>query len=367
MFCIRALIQRARRQERGQVFIMVVLLLAVLGGMTAVAVDLGSYSADRRDLQNAADAIALAASQELPDEGAAQDVAEGWATKNGIDTENMTLTFTQQSLPNEPNPKVKVDLEEEHDFVFARLVGVTSAEVGAKATAIRTSASGGSGMVPLSVPMETLNGAGLGDEVVLKYDANNITTGNTSPIRIDSGGTGNCTTSDAYCDGVRYGSDTVICAAGTEGTYCDGPTTVDTQTGNLVGGTRTALDDRLELTDSHCDEFTEVFEDDPNSDEEGYYRITNDCNPFIPGGYASYRVLIVPVIDELCNGSCEVTIVDFALFFLEGYGGTGNSQQGCIGNDCEIIGRFVRANQNIGLLAGTFDPESANSFVRLVE
>jgi Flp pilus assembly protein TadG len=354
------ILHRLQRRERGQVFVMVVLLLAVIGGMTAIAVDLGSYSAHRRDLQNAADAIALAASLELPSGSAARTVADEWAVKNGIDPADMTVTIIPQNLPSEPNPKVRVELAENHGFTFARLVGITNADVGARASAIKTSAAGGSGVVPLSVTEGALNGVGLGDEVVLKYDANNITSGNTSPIRIDGPGSGNCDSSDNYCTGVRYGSEEVVCADGTVSEYCAGPTTVSTEPGNKVGGTRTAIDWRLDVTEDPCNDFDGVFEPDP--DDPGAHRIIQECNPFIEGGPVSERVLIVPVIDQLCNGTCTVTIVDFALFFLERIG-SGD----CTGNDCEVIGRFVRVNQNVGLLAGTYDPNSSNQFVRLVE
>jgi hypothetical protein len=166
---------------------------------------------------------------------------------------------------------------------------------------------------------------------------------------------------------VKYGSQDVVCAAGADPTYCDGPTVVDTQPGNVVGGTRNAILYRINNTDSHCNEFGEVFTDDdgtgaPDEDGDGIYRIVDECNPFLAGSYPSLRVVIVPVIDQVCNGSCEVTIVNFALFFIERIG-TG----GCTANDCEVVGRYVRVNQNIGLLGGTFDPESLNSFVRLVE
>lgn len=73
--------------------ILVVGLLAVFGGMTAIAVDLGSYSAARRDLQNSADAIALAAALELPSTSEAQTVAYQWALKNGIDPVDLTVTI----------------------------------------------------------------------------------------------------------------------------------------------------------------------------------------------------------------------------------------------------------------------------------
>jgi Flp pilus assembly protein TadG len=363
------------RANHGQALVLVAVIIAIIAGMAAVAVDGGSYSAERRDLQNAADAIALAASRELPSASAAQSAADTWAVKNGVDPDSMSVTIVPQGI-GEPNPKVVVEIERDHPFTFARLVGITSAAVGADATAIRTSAAGGDGMVPLSVTDEALIGMGLGDPVVLKYDANDITQGNTAPIRIDGSGSGNCESSDNYCRGVTYGSENVVCAEGIDPTYCSGPSVVDTQTGNVVGGTRTAIESRIDATDTHCDAFDEVFEDDPTSSDPGTYHIVTACNPFLEGGYESHRVLIIPVIDQLCNGSCNVTILSFALFFLEGFGnanengngnGNGNNNQGCTGNDCEVIGRFVRVNQNVGLLAGTFDPQSFNTFVRLVQ
>ena len=137
-----AIRDRFRGPEHGQVLVLVAGLLAVFGGMTAVAVDLGSFSADRRDHQNYADAIALAASLELPDAAAARAVADEWALKNGIDPSDMTVEIIQQSLPDEPNPKVRVEVEGDHEFTFARLIGINSATVRASAAAIKTSAAG---------------------------------------------------------------------------------------------------------------------------------------------------------------------------------------------------------------------------------
>ena len=362
MIALAELLRRLHRRQRGQVLWLVAGLIAVIGGMTAIAVDLGSYAAHRRDLQNAADAIALAASLELPDGAAAQARADEWAVKNGVDPSRMSVEIIDQSLPSEPNPKVRVEVEDDHEFTFARLVGITSATVDAKAAAIKSSPAGGDGTIPLAPTTAALSGVTLGEPVVLKYDASDISQGNTGPIRIDGPGAGNCSSSARYCTGLMYGSENIVCAEGADDSYCTGPTQVDTQPGNLIGSTRTAITYRLDNTDAACDEFTEVFEDDPTTADPGVYRIVQECNPYLEGGYSSLRVVIVPVIDELCNGSCTVTIVNFALFFLEGFG-----NGGCTGNDCEIIGRFVSVNQNVGLLAGTFDPNSFNSFVRLVE
>ena len=40
-----------RKGERGQVIVIAALLLPLLMGMTAVAVDIGSYSSDRRNAE----------------------------------------------------------------------------------------------------------------------------------------------------------------------------------------------------------------------------------------------------------------------------------------------------------------------------
>ncbi len=361
---ISRLISRLHDGERGQVIFVSVAFIAIMAGAAAMAIDVGSYMAHRRTLQNSVDAIALAASQNLPNGESAHAGANEWAMKNGVDINSMSVTVTQQSLPSEPNPKVRIDLEADHDLTFLRILGVGSAGIDVSATAIMTSPAGGSGVSPLSVSLDTLAGATLGEEVVLKYDANDILLGNTSPIRVDGPGSGNCTSGDNYCSALTNGSTSVICAEGADTTYCEGSYLLETEPGNKIGGTKTALEWRIDNTAIACSEFegpNGVFEDDPTTSEQGVYRIVPECNPFVNSQYDSHRVMIIPVIEELCNGSCEVTIVTFALFFLERIG-----DDGCTGNDCAVVGRFVTVNQNVGLLAGTFDEDSYNRFVRLV-
>ena len=64
----------------------------------------------------------------------------------------------------------------------------------------------------------------------------------------------------------------------------------------------------------------------------------------------------------LCNGSCDLTITRFALFWLEGY-----DSSKCTGNSCEIEGRFVDADVNVNALAGVYNASSPLKFVRLSE
>jgi len=337
--------------QRGQVVIMVAMLLAVFGGMVALAIDVGAMTADRRDLQNAADAIALAASLELPDEAAAMDAAEEWAAKNDIDLARMTVTFVAQNPPTEPNPKVIVEVADTHNFVFAPLIGINSAEVGADAAAIRTSPGGSNALMPWTVKKAVKDAAVPGQSLVLKYDANNVQTGNFGAIRIDGNG------ANVYRDTIKWGSENGLCADSVAD--CPYPFQTNTETGNMTGPTRVGTDYRVDNTSGACDEWGEVVQVNP----DGTQGLKAACNPFGNGGNPnSLQVVVIPIINDLCNGNCTVTIKEFALFFLEGYG-----DGGCTGNDCEIKGRFINSNTNYGSLMGVFDENTLSHFVRLVD
>jgi hypothetical protein len=103
-----------------------------------------------------------------------------------------------------------------------------------------------------------------------------------------------------------------------------------TLTGNKVSGTREGVAFRIDNTIPECDTFGEVFL--PNG--AGGFQMVETCNPFL-GATGSLRVVLVPVIDNFCNGSCDVTIKYFALLFL-------NSLGKCTGNSCEVTGTFVQ-------------------------
>jgi hypothetical protein len=124
------------------------------------------------------------------------------------------------------------------------------------------------------------------------------------------------------------------------------------------GRTRTAIDWRSDNPVPECDFFEEAFTD--NGD--GTHTLAYECNLFLEGGEGSRRVIIVPIIGELGNGNSPVPILQFGLFWLDGY-----DSGKCSGNDCEIKDRFVNARVNVGALSGTYDPDSSIHFVRLVE
>ena len=367
--------QTTRASERGQVLVLAAVLLPVLLGMAGMAIDAGSYASDRRQLQNAADSIALAAAHELPSATDAQDAANFWATQNNIDPALVHVTVTGGSTA----PRITVTIERDHEFAFVRAIGVNEAPVEARAAAVKVSLGGNDGIVPWAVENAVIGSVPFGQEVIIKYDANNPQNGNFGPIRVDG------SDSTAYQGAVQYGSDSDLCAQGTAGCTtaacpgdypsicgetapeCDGEE-CRPKTGNMTGPTRTAVDHRMTYTSTACDSFDEVFAD---ADNDGLHELAPDCNPWSDGpGHCdspteicSRRVFIIPVIDEYPNGSSDpVIVLRFALVFLDGY-----PDGRCGGSFCEIRARFVKAELTTGGLSGAYDEDALVQFIRLAE
>jgi len=360
----------ASRSQRGQVLIIFAILLPSLLGMAGMAIDVGGYAADRRHLQNAADAIALAAAQELPDVDAANTVALNWAEDNDIDSDDLTLHFIAVS-PGNPNPKIRVTIDRDHRFTFINILGVDPHPVQGQSAAIKASYGGSDGIVPWTVTQETVDAATNGDIVTMKYDATGAEAGNFGAIRIDGPG------AQTYNSSVKYGSTTYACAQGTAnctpgacpGTYpqtcaetapeCDGPDCTP-QTGNLIGPTADGVDYRMNNASNSCDSFGETFS---GPDADGRYHLESVCNPWLPNVTGATRVIIIPIVDDFGNGTSNpATITGFALIYLEGY-----DAGKCQGNSCEIKGRFVRADLSARALAGAYDEDALVQFSRLAE
>ncbi len=129
------LIYARGRRESGQMLILFVLGLGVLLGMVAMSVDVGFILHERRSQQNAADAAALAAVQELPESSsAAVAAAYDWANRNGYSTaDGATVTV---NTPYQGNPgAVEVIIERDQPFIFALALGLDSVDVNARAVA----------------------------------------------------------------------------------------------------------------------------------------------------------------------------------------------------------------------------------------
>ena len=142
------------RAERGQTLVILALVITVLMLMAGLAVDVGMAYNERRDLQNAADAAALAGAQALcdgQDHGAASAVATTVGTANGAtDVDPQPTTVTERR-------RMSVTTSGEAETFFFRLVGIDSVPVSAQAQAECSCAAAAGGLWPIGFDKPTWN------------------------------------------------------------------------------------------------------------------------------------------------------------------------------------------------------------------
>lgn len=177
---------RRMNEERGAVAVIVALLLVVLIGMGAVVIDVGALYQERRELQNGADAGALAIAENCVRGscGATGATAATFADLNSNDLTSAAVV----ALPGDRGAKsvtVTTTTREANGDTFlthwlAPVLGVKSTTVAARATAMWGAVSGGpvlpltfgrcefDRLVPTGVPSEP----GAGTAQILFHDGN---------------------------------------------------------------------------------------------------------------------------------------------------------------------------------------------------
>jgi hypothetical protein len=119
------------KQNCGQAYVLTVLFLVVLLGMSAAVLDAGSWYRADRALQATVDAAALAGAQALPeDSGEASALANEYATKNGGGS--ITVSFSTQVFEDDT---ITVEGTRPAPGFFAKVFGVDSVNVNARAKA----------------------------------------------------------------------------------------------------------------------------------------------------------------------------------------------------------------------------------------
>ena len=124
---------RRLRDDRGTVVVITVVFMAALLAMAAFAVDAGSWYRADRQLQNKADAAALAGVQLLPsDPGGATTLALEYASKNGS---GPAPTVTLSSSGGSVTDTITVEAEDTADGFFSKILDIDSVAVAASAAA----------------------------------------------------------------------------------------------------------------------------------------------------------------------------------------------------------------------------------------
>jgi Flp pilus assembly protein TadG len=345
------MLRHAVRSEAGQSVILFVVGLIGFVGIVAAVLDVGQFLVARRNAQNTADAAALAGASMLPDDpDAARELAAEYAATNGLEGDDVSISIETRDYTNDT---VRVTVSRGVDFSFATVLDLFGATTTVSAAASRGSVYGSSGLAPFAVIEDVFAGLGPGDTTTLKYNATNSDNGNFLPLSLDSTG------ASEYENNTKFGSDQWLCSVGSEQDDC--PSQAPTEPGNVIGPTRQALQWITSHTSAECDSYSEVFVTEPL--DPGRPTLTDQCNRFINGSAASYRVFLVPIIDELCNGRCDVNVLGFAMFFIESYTCSGSGQ----GNSCDLNGRYAKTDVTIDGAFGPFNEEASVTFVRLVE
>jgi hypothetical protein len=120
---------RARWQSQsGQAIVLFVVILPVMIGMAGLVTDVGYWYVSKRQAQNAADAAALAAANELPNAFTADMVGRTYVNYN-VTGSTTTVTAPYSSDPNKVEVKVKISRE----AFFSRLFGVGTVAINARA------------------------------------------------------------------------------------------------------------------------------------------------------------------------------------------------------------------------------------------
>jgi Flp pilus assembly protein TadG len=145
--------KRTTPHMRGQVGVIMTLVLATLIGAVGLCADVGVLYFNWVQLQKAADSAALAGALHLTGIPATTDnstvvaTADHYAQLNGIKSAEIVSTTVAGDAKS-----VTIQLQRTVPYLFARVLGLTNGAVAARATAGINNASSYRGMLPIGLP-----------------------------------------------------------------------------------------------------------------------------------------------------------------------------------------------------------------------
>jgi Flp pilus assembly protein TadG len=199
------------RAQRGQVFALTALGMVGICGIAGFAIDTGTWYRAHRAQQAIADASALAAAADLPnDTSQATSDAITYASKNGGSLANADIAY---STTYQPNDTVTVHTSSTAPAYFLKVLGISSASVGASATATAVPLGSAWGSAPFAVyyTQRELSGTGcpcFNVQTTLQYGK--VGPGGFQIINIDGsqGGSGQTILADWITNGCNCSTDT---------------------------------------------------------------------------------------------------------------------------------------------------------------
>ena len=303
------------RSERGAIIVWMALFLLLLLAFGSLGVDVAKLAATRTQLQNAADAAALAGASALdPNTGLIQtDVAVPRAQVAALsnkafvsDPQPIVLDAADVTFPGPGMVRVTTDWSPWRRVVttLAQVLGITRLEMTATATAkVDTTGTALCGIVPLGCtpPAGQTFQIGCSNIYTLKVGGGAGTNGQYGAVDFPNcGDQGDCAGMPAT------GANTFRCLL--EHGYCCGVSIGDvlnTESGSMSGPTQQAIN--------------YLFDNDVVKTQDICY------DDYLAAGGNGERVVFVPLTTPVA-GNATVTVQGFAAFFLRARVGSGVNQ-----------------------------------------
>jgi len=135
---VPGILWRRRRAERGSVAVVVAILLPVIIGVAGLVIDVGSWYVTRAQLQNAADAAALAGAADLPN-----NPSNAKAAAQTLAADNVSgATVTSVTPYNGNSSAIQVTVSKRGSVWFASVLGISGPTITASAVAQSTQGTG---------------------------------------------------------------------------------------------------------------------------------------------------------------------------------------------------------------------------------
>jgi hypothetical protein len=291
------------KSEKGNITILFAVSMIFMLGILGLVFDLGLVYKEKSDLKKMATTAALSGAQELPN----KDPLHVQNVVNHI-LASYQAEGTLETLDIELEKNVRVALQKEVPFAFARIFGLNSLTIKENAAASLFPIGQMKGVVPLGIKeTSTIN---YGDKVTLKVGPGDSESGNFGILALEGKG------AKSYGETLKFGSELPISIGDS----------LLVQTGNIEGATRDGVNYRM----AQCP--------NPNGDTS-----VRECARILP-------VVVYKPID-----SKTVKVTGFAFFYLEPPG-----------SDPSIIsGKFIKRVDLGTYLAGSLNRGAYMS--RLIE
>ncbi|MDP4178437.1 MAG: pilus assembly protein [Bacillota bacterium] len=278
--------------EKGNIAIILCLVVVSLFAFTAFVVDIGIVYVDKAQLTDAIDSAALASSLELTqDSSKAYTVANDYLSKNNVQqgTSSVIIGSDKKSIQIKASKNIK--------YIFAPIIGIKEGNINCSTKAVIAPLKSVTGGIrPFAVEKYNYS---YGDVVTLKNGAGSGYNGNYGALAL--GGTG----ANVFRNNTLYGYSGTVSV----GDY------ISTEPGNMAG-VISDISDYLS---------TEEVENFINSENSTVYNFPRN----------SIRLWTIPLVDSMqVNGREQVLVIGFAEFYVETVGKNAGKM--------EITGRFVR-------------------------